>query len=1326
MDRLNFRYEELLKLGEAFKAALEGRMSWGDTLFLTLGEGDSKCLVIWTPKNTSERDYLPGFYTDDGAFQMKMKYKPGAWVTYADLNDIRHSIASKSEEYGEPTEERDRKMAEQEVIFSVRELERNTKNLVDFADGVVTNFIVMHRGKPIKLLDLLRREEELHMEIRFIRFKSGAYILFTEPGKVIIPEKTISSGVHLNSDELVSELSNGKDVNAFCVLYSSYIRETPDFYDVQQYFHLTEQLEEVPVVEGQSSLSQNVKALLGVAVFDPLVYNSVKLNLFSIDCDSERFEGLVNDSADFMNKCFAEMNKKIAEISNAHQGRIRNRINLLNQSQNIINSIVFETPQTPFSGEAGSFQGLQTAGNDSPTLERGERRSGASDQNESVQRIVSNETETVLADFMDFSLQLFQKEFEEDTAEKIIQNLKDYHKRILELKEERGYISSNELNNFINKSTFSIHDAIIMSRFIKSGVMTPHPLKVFEDNIEIDRINFPATASWEIKEMFEVQSLSNVQRQRHEELLSKIPEIENFAGRQGYGAREVLSPLCDILLSVNSAGELEVDAETFAETIERIQKNSSEIRECISHAPSAGEDYYAKLSALISQGEVKESVCKRIGYFEGLTLTTPEQVHELLLLIKRNKLIELERKEQRLFLKALESELSERTGKQLSQIVNDEKWVQIYADDILDSIKIALSACLKTLDESAEGLIELMRLDDKQLANRLKKRRPRGKGTKNKGRAALLPMNAVDDERKRINVSLERIVDAKAEIRKLSQRLESHPDVLPKLFEKLRSQPDLPLVPWVVEEPPEPEVVEIIPTPEEVIEVPPEEVEVAPEEIPAPEEEMPVEAEVAEEEISEEVEAMPEEEISAEVEEEEEAPPEEELVEEYPPVKEIPTEDVETAPEEKVPVVEVVAEEEEPEEEVMPVEAEEEVEEEVPAEAVVQDEVPPTVEVLPEEEIEIESPPVAEVVEEALPPDELKVEEEKPSVTEPDETETVQYEEMPREEIVPPVAEELPPEEVVVEEKPAVEEPEEVEVDIAPPEEIVPEEEPVLETAEEVPPMEAEVPTPPVAEEVVEVEIEVQETIPPVVEEEVEEAPPTEVEEAVEEEPEVIPPEEVEPVEEILPEEELPSIEELLEEFPLLGREEITESLESGLSGSELRDYLAIRAETIAEEMPVPEPTPEDWLNRINIDQYPNLNAFIRGKGLRLTTTGRQLIGLRRISDDALREGQLLTAEIVELRTNEYSEEVISPLMVYLAHELDNWKSNDVTAQDMPRLARHVVLCRHVCYERELSDFLELTMEYEEIVEDSSKLDEERKAEYEKMEGEYNALLETL
>ncbi len=92
--RLNFRYEDLLKLGEEFKAAFEGRMRWGDTLFLTLGGDESKYLVVWTPKESSESEHLPGFYTEDGKFFMKIKPKPGAWITYADLGNIRQGIAA--------------------------------------------------------------------------------------------------------------------------------------------------------------------------------------------------------------------------------------------------------------------------------------------------------------------------------------------------------------------------------------------------------------------------------------------------------------------------------------------------------------------------------------------------------------------------------------------------------------------------------------------------------------------------------------------------------------------------------------------------------------------------------------------------------------------------------------------------------------------------------------------------------------------------------------------------------------------------------------------------------------------------------------------------------------------------------------------------------------------------------------------------------------------------------------------------------------------------------------------------------------------------------
>ena len=54
-------------------------MSWGDTFGLGLGVKSDKHLIIWTPKETSEGDILPGFDSEDGNLTVKMRPRPGAW-----------------------------------------------------------------------------------------------------------------------------------------------------------------------------------------------------------------------------------------------------------------------------------------------------------------------------------------------------------------------------------------------------------------------------------------------------------------------------------------------------------------------------------------------------------------------------------------------------------------------------------------------------------------------------------------------------------------------------------------------------------------------------------------------------------------------------------------------------------------------------------------------------------------------------------------------------------------------------------------------------------------------------------------------------------------------------------------------------------------------------------------------------------------------------------------------------------------------------------------------------------------------------------------------
>ena len=674
-------------------------------------------------------------------------------------------------------------------------------------------------------------------------------------------------------------------------------------------------------------------------------------------------------------------------------------------------------------------------------------------------------------------------------------------------------------------------------QFVQTSAITPIDITIFEDGKEISQIDFPITASWEIEVMPETISLSATQRRRHAELLSQTLDIENSARRSGYGLREVLNPLYDILLSVNSTEEFEINSETFAQAIEQIRLYSRDIRECILSAPSDYKDYYAKLSVIISKGEFRELLCNRIGYFEGMTLSNPQEVGELLTSIQAGELIKLDDREQSQFLKNIEAEVEKQTGKKLASF-KDEKCLKIHCDEVLSAIKVALQNCMETFDANVKDLTDTMNLDDKQLLNKLKRRYVGGRG-RGRGKNVKVSLEDIYAERQRINVSLEQIIDGKAAIRDYLERLEQHTNAVSQLLNKLRTQPDLPIFEWV----------------EEKIEVEPE--------LPITEAEIPKEFE----EIAE---------------------GEEELE---------------------------VAEEATPE-------------------------------------------VVAETVEELLS--------EVPTST------------PPRRELLSRIEEEQPPEFI----------PEEVEVGL--PEIPVDYDEVVLEiTKEELPAKtieEIEEPTPVVTS--------VQETMQP---------------------------------EEILPEEIL-SVEELQQEYSLLNPKEIHEAVDAGLSGKELKEYLELRTETAQKDeiSSVSETRPEQltktWQERIDIEQYPNIRAFLQAKQLKLTTTGRQISNLKRISEDLSREGQILIAEILELRDNNYSREVITSLMSYLTDELSRWESEGITEAQLPKLTRQRVLSFYVCYEQDIAELLDIAMRYENLFDDEEPL----QSEYKKLEEQYLELIETL
>jgi len=192
-------------------------MDWGDTFGIGLGVRNDKYLLVWTPKKSSEGQILPGFDSEDGTLTLKMKPRPGAWITWIDEAKV----------IAEAKDDADR------VRKSVQELDRNARQITDFADGVLKDITALHLGKPLTLSELA--QEVLQAEFAIpTAVKTGGYVLANSQetpslARVIVPEQTNIHRVHTNEDELFESVATGA-YDQLLVVYRTHIKRYHDLH----------------------------------------------------------------------------------------------------------------------------------------------------------------------------------------------------------------------------------------------------------------------------------------------------------------------------------------------------------------------------------------------------------------------------------------------------------------------------------------------------------------------------------------------------------------------------------------------------------------------------------------------------------------------------------------------------------------------------------------------------------------------------------------------------------------------------------------------------------------------------------------------------------------------------------------------------------------------------------------------------------------------------------------------------------------------------------------------------------------------------------------
>jgi hypothetical protein len=730
---LNFSSDSLFALTDKIKASVEGRISWGDTFGMGLGAKNDKYLLIWTPKKSSEGQILPGFDSEDGELTLKMRPRPGAWISWID----EAKIAT------EAKDDHDR------VRRSVQELERNTRQVTDFADGVLKDITTVHLGKSLTLSEMV--QEVLKVEFTIpTTVKTGGYVLASSQetvsglAKVIIPEQTNIHGVHLNEDELIDSVVKS-DYDRLLVIHRTHIKHYPDLFDVNYCLRLSEYFQGKPTQEeeGQSKLPQPVQGLepIGIfptaAVYNPLSQDSIEFVVTALNGDYDAIREAVTESSAIIDEYVSQANQRAHEIMTNFQGRIDSRLQAL-------------------------------------TLQPGQRI-----YERVWDDLAIDELRNQLFEFSEFFGKYIGEHLDEDKVESRKESLRNSVDSIIEtwqLQDSRqttirhlilaGYKLANQV---LDQATGLFYDLIFEKHFIETGLLRTVELMVLEEGELLDEIRLPEWTDKTVRDRIYRLALNPAihpeQTERLRDLWVKLLEIANFADRHQQQFESILKPLSDILLmpkrSAPSGGNagtrnislrrgntfegFGISEKIFDNVLSRLHDNFPVIKRWIQNTPeerSGHESYYRTLWAILTEGLVREHLCEDFQPIFDINLSLPLETKRLMDLVLGGKIVIRNEKDLNSLKRNLDRALQAKIGRGLQEI-STPTMLQIHSDTTLCTLREELLTYQQTLDK------QLVRAANPKAS----KKQGKGKKGRKKGQSpesAAKVIAAIEEEKPKI------------------------------------------------------------------------------------------------------------------------------------------------------------------------------------------------------------------------------------------------------------------------------------------------------------------------------------------------------------------------------------------------------------------------------------------------------------------------------------------------------------------------------------------------------------------------------------------------
>lgn len=690
---LDLNADSLFTLTDKIKASLEGRISWGDTFGVALGNKSNKHLIIWTPKVTSESAILPGFDSKDGTLTLKIKDRPGAWISWIDEAKVQ---ANSVDDY-------DR------VYKSVQELERNTRQITDFADGVITNITVQHLGKSLKLTDLT--EEVLQVRLSLPNtIKTGGYILTKSENtdsslsKVIIPEQTHINSVHLNEDEMLKEIEE-EGYDTALVIIRTLNKRYPDFLDLEYALSLQSGFNE----ESETESKKQVKILPTAAVINTLEPNSIRFLPIAFNASTKEIEDAIAGCSEKFENYMVKANPHTYQLMMQYQQGVESRLKAL-------------------------------------MLESGQRIS-----NKVWDDIVIRELRNTLNTFCDFYTEYLDEHFEEETSGRTTQLLKEKIEPIIELwqLQENKQLTHNQMIQSSYSLTYQvldhanalIHDLVLEKDLIETGLVNSVELKIYIKDQLQDAIYLPEWTSGTIREKMTRVGLRSdfypqqVERMRH--IWLTLIEIANFASQHSQNFELIVQQLDSILLTTKPSNAqrnnqkklrvakfpgFEISDVELQGIVKQIVENYSIIKMWIENAPIESEKlsaYYTTLWSLVLNGKAREKLVSDCQPTCEINLSVPDQTKRLMNLALSSQLIVENEKDRKNLERNLNKVVIAKTGHTLRDITTTEK-LAIHGDVTLSLLREELIRYDETLTKRANRLTSPQRQGNKRNSDNAK------------------------------------------------------------------------------------------------------------------------------------------------------------------------------------------------------------------------------------------------------------------------------------------------------------------------------------------------------------------------------------------------------------------------------------------------------------------------------------------------------------------------------------------------------------------------------------------------------------------------------